>query len=134
MAKDKKILDAKNYTRRNFLKECAAVGAGGFVLSNKTIDVRIGDKTERPNVILCMCDDLGWGDTGYNGHPALKTPNLDAMAAAGIKFNRWYSGAPVCSPTRGSCITGRHPYRYGIFTANKGHIKKQELYLKPLKK
>lgn len=72
----------------------------------------------RPNIILCMADDQGWGDTSYNGHPILKTPVLDEMARQGIRFDRFYSGAPVCSPTRGSCLTGRHPYRYGIFFAN----------------
>ncbi len=83
----------------------------------------------KPNVILCMTDDQGWGDTGYNGHPRLQTPNLDAMARAGARFNRFYSGAPVCSPTRGSCLTGRHPFRYGIFFANVGHIPKKEATL-----
>ncbi|MCD6303588.1 MAG: sulfatase-like hydrolase/transferase, partial [Planctomycetes bacterium] len=82
---------------------------------------------QRPNVILCMADDLGWGDTGYNGHPYLKTPTLDEMARTAMRFNRFYSGAPVCSPTRGSCITGRHPYRYGVFFANIGHMRKQEV-------
>lgn len=52
-------------------------------------------------------DDLGWGDTGYNGHPIIKTPNLNDMSRNGIRFDRFYSGAPVCSPTRGSCLTGR---------------------------
>ena len=83
----------------------------------------------RPNIILCMADDQGWGDVGYNGHPFLKTPNLDAMSKAGLRFNRFYSGAPVCSPTRGSAITGRHPYRYGIYFANVGHLRKQEMTL-----
>lgn len=83
----------------------------------------------RPNIILCMADDQGWGDTGYNGHPELKTPHLDAMAAAGLRFDRFYSGAPVCSPTRGSALTGRHPYRYGIPTANAGHIRAGEITL-----
>src|SRR4029077_17745322 len=64
-------------------------------------------------------DDQGWGDTGYNGHPILKTPNLDAMSKVGIRFDRFYAPT-VCSPTRGSVLTGRHPYRYGIFTANAG--------------
>jgi len=73
---------------------------------------------KRPNIILAMADDQGWGDTSYNGHPVLKTPTLDAMSRSGIRFDRFYSGAPVCSPTRGSCLTGRHPYRYGIFFAN----------------
>ena len=76
-----------------------------------------------------MTDDQGWGDTGYNGHPVLKTPNLDAMARDGIRFDRFYAGAPVCSPTRGSAITGRHPYRYGIFYANVGHMKPEEVTL-----
>ena len=86
-------------------------------------------QTRKPNVILCMADDQGWGDVGYNGHPYLKTPNLDAMAAAGLRFDRFYAGAPVCSPTRGSALTGRHPYRYGIPTANAGHMRAEEMTL-----
>ncbi|GAF87409.1 unnamed protein product, partial [marine sediment metagenome] len=76
-----------------------------------------------------MTDDQGWGDTGYDGHPHLKTPNLDEMSREGIRFDRWYAAAPVCSPTRGSCLTGRHPFRYGIFGANVGHLRTQELTL-----
>ncbi len=87
-----------------------------------------------PNVILCMADDQGWGDTGYNGHPFLKTPHLDAMSRAGLRFDRFYSGAPVCSPTRGSALTGRHPYRYGVPTANAGHMKAAEVTLAELLK
>lgn len=87
---------------------------------------------ELPNVILVMSDDQGWGDTGYNGHPHLKTPHLDQMAKDGLRLNRWYAQAPVCSPTRGSCLTGRHPYRYGIPTANSGHMKTEELTLAEL--
>lgn len=84
---------------------------------------------DKPNIILMMADDLGWGDTGYNGHQRLQTPHLDQMAADGIRFNRFYAAAPVCSPTRGSCITGRHPYRYGIYFANTGHLPKDEMNL-----
>ncbi|MBT7256462.1 MAG: sulfatase-like hydrolase/transferase, partial [Planctomycetaceae bacterium] len=83
----------------------------------------------RPNIILCMADDLGWGDTGYNGHQVLKTPHLDAMARAGLQFNRFYAGAAVCSPTRGTCLTGRHASRFGIVTANQGHLRRGELSL-----
>jgi len=68
-----------------------------------------------PNVVLCMTDDQGWGDVSYNGLKAIRTPALDAMAAAGLRFNRFYAGAPLCSPTRGSVLTGRHPNRYGCF-------------------
>ncbi len=84
---------------------------------------------QRPNVILCMTDDQGWGDTAYNGNPVLKTPHLDEMARSGIRFDRFYAGAPVCSPTRGSALTGRHPYRYGIPFANSGHMLPQEITL-----
>ena len=73
---------------------------------------------ERPNIILLMGDDHGWDETGYNGHPHLKTPVLDEMAAAGLRLDRFYSAHPSCSPTRGSVITGRHPNRYGTFTPN----------------
>lgn len=80
----------------------------------------------QPNVILIMCDDLGWGDTGFNGNKIIKTPHLDEMARAGMNLKRFYAGAPVCSPTRGSCLTGRNPFRYGIVHANTGHMKPQE--------
>ena len=72
----------------------------------------------RPNIILCMADDQGWGEMGYYGHPALKTPVFDEMAAGGLRFDRFYSGAPVCSPTRASVMTGRHPNRSGVFLWN----------------
>ena len=69
---------------------------------------------ERPNIVLVMADDQGWNQTSYNGHPVLKTPNLDAMAAAGIRFNRFYAAGPVCSPTRASVLTGRTHHRTGV--------------------
>ena len=68
----------------------------------------------RPNIVLVMTDDQGWGQTGYRDHPVLKTPNLDAMAAGGLRFDRFYAGAPVCSPTRASIITGKYPQRVKI--------------------
>ncbi len=112
--------------RRTFLQELILTAvlliAPGMSAARET-------SPQKPNVILAMTDDQGWGDAGYQGHPVLKTPHLDAMAAAGIRFNRFYSGAPVCSPTRGSALTGRHPYRYGIPFANNGHMLKQEITL-----
>lgn len=81
-----------------------------------------------PNIILVMSDDQGWGDVGYNGHPVLKTPNLDAAAAAGLRFDFFYAAAPSCSPTRASVLTGRHPNRMGVFSW--GHsIRPQEITL-----
>ena len=91
-------------------------------------------KPKRPNVILIMCDDLGWGDVGFNGNKKIKTPNLDRLAAAGTTFTRFYSAGPVCSPTRASCITGRNPFRMGIPTANSGYMKPEEITLPELLK
>lgn len=68
----------------------------------------------RPNIVLVMADDQGWGQTGYYHHPVLKTPNLDKMAQHGLRFDRFYAGAPVCSPTRASVLTGRANDRTGV--------------------
>jgi arylsulfatase A-like enzyme len=76
----------------------------------------VAPEKKLPNIILLLGDDHGWDETGYNGHPYLKTPVLDNMASSGVQMNRFYSASPVCSPTRGSIITGRHPNRYGTFT------------------
>jgi arylsulfatase len=70
--------------------------------------------THQPNIVLVMADDQGWGQTSYNNHPSLKTPHLDAMAANGLRFNRFYASAPVCSPTRASVLTGRSNERTGV--------------------
>ena len=69
---------------------------------------------ESPNIILIMTDDQGWGQTGYYDHPVLETPNLDAMAENGLRFDRFYAAAPVCSPTRASILTGRTNDRTGV--------------------
>jgi arylsulfatase A-like enzyme len=67
----------------------------------------------RPNVILVMADDMGWAQTGYYGHPLVKTPNLDDMASSGLRMDRFYSGAPSCTPTRATVMTGRTNDRTG---------------------
>lgn len=119
-------LREKAMDRREFLKH---IGAAAFAASTGGCLAKMAKSPARPNVILCMTDDQGWGETGYNGHPVLKTPHLDQMSKGGIRFERFCSAAPVCSPTRGSALTGRHPYRYGITWANRGHMKKEEITL-----
>ena len=81
----------------------------------------------KSNVILIMADDLGYGDVGFNGHQIIKTPHLDNMAAQGVVFERFYTAAPICSPTRGSCLTGRHPFRYGVLAAHTGGMRDGEI-------
>ena len=99
----------------------------------------------RPNVIIMMADDMGWGsidapgfsvrvgldpdgsEVRYQGTPNWETPNLAAMASDGLLFSRMYSQSPVCSPTRASVLTGRHPERIGIPFANVGNMENREI-------
>ncbi|MCX6926569.1 MAG: sulfatase-like hydrolase/transferase, partial [Verrucomicrobia bacterium] len=89
-------------------------------------------KPERPNIILCMTDDQGWGDVSYNGLTKIKTPNIDALAAAGIRFSRFYA-QQTCSPTRASVMTGRHPNRMGVFWPGM-KLRKEEVIIAQLLK
>lgn len=102
-------------TRRNFLVTATALSAASSCNSGGPGQT---EGPARPNIVLLMGDDHGWHETGYNGHSHVKTPVLDEMAASGLRLDRFYSAAPVCSPTRGSVMTGRHPNRYGTFSAN----------------
>lgn len=79
-------------------------------------EVLAKESATKPNIIFLMADDMGWGQTSYRGHPVLKTPNLDAMAANGLRFERFYAGNPVCSPTRATVLTGRTNDRAGVLT------------------
>mgnify|MGYP005990757783 CR=1 FL=1 len=84
---------------------------------------------EKPNIILIMADDLGYGDTGFTGNKIIKTPSLDTMAQEGAVMTNFHAGGSVCSPTRGTFLTGRHHHRYGVFWANVGHLPKEEITL-----
>ncbi len=78
---------------------------------------------ERLNVLLIVCDDLGWRDTAVYGSTFYETPNIDALAASGMRFTDACSANPLCSPTRASILTGQYPLRHGLTTAA-GHIAK----------
>ncbi len=67
-----------------------------------------------PNVIIIFADDLGYGDLGCYGHPTIRTPNLDRMAAEGLRLTQFYSAAEVCTPSRAALMTGRYPVRSGM--------------------
>ncbi len=69
---------------------------------------------DRPNVVLIMADDLGWKDLGCQGSAYYETPNIDALATAGMRFTQAYAACAVCSPTRAAVLTGRYPARIGV--------------------
>lgn len=81
---------------------------------------------KKPNIILFMTDDQGWGDVGFNGNQAIVTPHLDRLCDRGARLYHFFAGGPVCSPTRATVMTGRHYYRHGIWSANTGRLPREE--------
>ncbi len=100
--------------------------AGLLCLSFSTIYNATANK---PNIVLIMTDDLGYCELGYMGNKTVKTPCLDQMAAEGVQLTQFYAAAPVSSPTRASCLTGRHPYRSGITWAGRHALPASETTL-----
>jgi arylsulfatase A len=96
------------------------------------------DKKGKPNIVVILCDDLGYGDLACYGHPAIKTPYLDQMAKDGIRFTDFYSTAPVCSPSRVGLLTGRSPNRAGVYDWIPGgrdiHMRESEITIPQLLK
>src|SRR5262245_37333523 len=75
--------------------------------------------TRAPNIIVILADDLGYGDLGCYGHPTIHTPNLDRMAAQGMRFTDFYASECVCTPSRAGLLTGRLPIRSGMCSDNR---------------
>jgi len=96
----------------NIVRDGVVAACGLAFLLVPAAPVAAGD---RPNIVLVMADDHGWEETGYNGHPWVRTPVLDEMAREGLRLDRFYSGGPSCSPTRATVITGRHHNRSGVY-------------------
>ncbi|WP_298862025.1 sulfatase [uncultured Gimesia sp.] len=85
-----------------------------FFLFSLLLLPNVASAETKPNVIVVYADDLGYGDLACFGHPTIKTPHLDQMAAEGMKFTQFYSAAPVCTPSRAALLTGRYPIRSGM--------------------
>jgi len=103
-----------NIARREFLKTvgaaaCAAVLGGCLSVSNKSQASR-----KKPNFVVLFADDMGYGDWNRGGHPTIQTPNMNKMADEGIQLTQFYSGNPVCSPSRSALLTGRNCIRTGV--------------------
>ena len=95
----------------------------GCHYSNKQIGKPQAD--EKPNIIVFLVDDLGYGDLSCYGNPIVKTPNIDKFAGEGVRLTDCHSGGTVCSPSRSALLTGRNPYRSGFF-----YIAERDVYLK----
>ena len=96
------------------------------------------EEKTRPNFVIFLTDDLGWGDHACYGHPVIKTPNLDRFAKQGTKFTQCYSACAVCSPSRSAILTGRTPYRNGVWRwipgGHRVHLRESEVTLAELLK
>jgi len=101
-------------SRRDFLRGAAA-GAACLGLGASTLDA-LAASEKQPNFIIILCDDLGYSDLGCFGSTLISTPNLDRMAAEGMKFTDFYAAAPVCTPTRAALMTGCYPLRVSLPT------------------
>ncbi len=121
--------------RRRFLKglSAAAIAAAAGPMTA----LERGSAKRKPNFVIVFCDDLGYGDLACFGHPSIKTPNLDRMAAEGQKWTSFYVGASVCTPSRAALMTGRLPIRSGmcsdrrrvLFPDSAGGLPKSEVTL-----
>lgn len=92
----------------------AAVLAGWMALAGTSPGRAGGVDVSRPNVIVIIADDLGYGDVGFNGSTEIPTPNIDRIANEGVMFTRGYVTFPVCGPSRAGLLTGRHQSRFGF--------------------
>jgi arylsulfatase A-like enzyme len=99
------------------------MGAAGLTLAGCTrpLGSSQSQKTRsKPNFVIILCDDLGYGDPACYGHPTIRTPNLDRMAAEGQRWTDFYVAAPVCTPSRAALMTGRLPIRSGMCSDVRG--------------
>jgi len=103
--------------RRQFIKRIAG-GVLAAALTNGACSMADpgsrSNGSDKPNIILIMADDLGYGDIGCYGSIKISTPNIDTLARGGMKFTDYHSNCPVCSPTRAALLTGRYQQRAGI--------------------
>ncbi|MHC4500601.1 MAG: sulfatase-like hydrolase/transferase, partial [Planctomycetota bacterium] len=131
-----------NFSRRRFLR---GLGLGAMALAARRCGASDSsfagssatnrpEHPPRPNVIVFLTDDLGYGDLACYGHPFMKTPNLDKFAGQGIRFTDCYSAAPICSPARASLLTGRCSYRTGVYhlAGSRVHLRSEEMTIAEL--
>jgi len=112
-AKDPQRWDFKVTNTKPVRRPSETDGNASDSAGRKPPHVRVASNSAKPNVILILADDLGYGEPGCYGSPDAKTPNMDRLAAEGVRCTDGYAAFPVCSPARAALLTGRYPHRYG---------------------
>ena len=107
----------RKMNRRDFLKT-AGLTAAALVVPGCSDFLRTSGRTstDKPNLVIVFCDDVGYADVGVFGAKGYQTPNLDRMAAEGVKFTDFYAAAPSCTPSRAALMTGCYPQRVSLQT------------------
>lgn len=115
------------YKMKSIIAVAMVLGAVAYVSAKPS---------DKPNVVVILTDDMGYWDTGFSGGPVIETPNLDKLAESGMLLTDFYACSPWCSPSRAGLLTGRHPYRTGIYgpiTLHSGpnhqHLRAEEVTL-----
>ena len=117
------------YTRRGFLK-AAGIGTAALASAGK-LTAAEHEAAGKPNILMILVDDLGYGDLSSYGATDLKTPNIDNLMAAGMRFDNFYANCPVCSPTRAALLSGCYPDMVGVPGVIRTHITNNWGYLSP---
>jgi len=124
-SEEHKNMNTNSYTRRSFLKLAGLAAVSTVIAGCASSD----DKKSRrkPNIVFILADDQGWHQLGCYGSDFYETPNIDRLAAEGMKFTDAYAACPVCSPTRASIMTGKYPARLHLTNFIPGYVDYQKL-------
>ena len=96
-----------SFSRRSLFRAAAASTIASTAIAQNS-------PSESPNVVVILADDLGFGDLSSFGAKDLRTPNIDALLASGVRFNNFYANSPVCSPSRAALLSGKYPDLVGV--------------------
>lgn len=120
------------------LSKIAVIAIIGSLLGcqNNSEEVAETPKSDKPNIVIFLADDLGYGDLGSYGNPIIETPHIDQFALEGVRMTDFHSAGTVCSPSRAGLLTGRNPYRSGFFYIASGntYLKDDEVTIAELLK
>ena len=119
------------------MKRCRAfMHLLGLLLLGCPFPAALAAEKNAPNIVIFLPDDQGWGDLGCYGHPLIQSPHLDEFASQGVRFTQAYAASAFCSPSRSAILTGRTPYRNGVFTwipeNSQLHLRKWEITIAEL--